>query len=215
MTHNKRILYTGLHLPPSAAWGNNEQWIHCPLIAIKARDRNSTEISAAFAMLPHCTHLIFTSKTAVDLFCSHLLPESYDHMQIFAVGQATAEKIRCHGLKEPFIAADETAEGVVALISCHLAVGNCFFWPHAAGAREVLPRFFRRHSISYYDCILYDTIALKPNPLPELTNFDVVYFTSPSTVEAFFFLFPSPPSHLLFRSLGPITAATVARFIKH
>lgn len=208
-THTKRILYTGLHLPPPAVWGCNEEWIHYPLISIRARDRNSAEICAAFALLPRCTHLVFTSKTAVDLFCSYIDPGAYAHLPVFSVGQATAEKIRRCGLKEPMVAADETAEGVTALILRHCTPEDFLFWPHAAGAREVLPQFFKKHSISYCDCVLYDTIPLRPDPLPELANFDAVYFTSPSTARAFFSLFPAPPPHLIFRSQGPITAAAV------
>jgi len=243
-----RILYTGLQLPTprpetralfdvkaidgfsqpicmltetlNKATTNKEQWIHCPLIAPLARDP-STLNRELFALLPRYTHLLFTSKTAVSIFCSYLsyfgfAIQACNHLTVIAIGTKTAEEVLRHGLPAAQVAAEETGEGVVTLLSNEIKEAKpniYFFWPRAAHTRAVLPNFFHKNGIRYHDCTLYDTCPIIPDPLPDLTSFDAIFFTSPSGVDSFFHTFGCPPPHLALRTIGPVTAAHLERLL--
>lgn len=206
--HSKTILYTGLELPEKG----NPAAYHCPLIRIEPRPLFSPAIQNAFSLLPEVSHLIFTSKTAVALFCEGaskigFLRESLFHKRCIAVGRGTANACLKNGLSPPLVAAKETAEGVVDLLSrLDLKTGLCF-WPHAAGARPVISDYLRHKGIPYFECILYDTHPSKPHPLPLLQNFKEIVFTSPSTVDAFLEFYGSFPPEKKLSCQGPITQA--------
>jgi len=187
-----RSLYTGLNPPDSEV-------VHCPFIRIVPHPPQ-TEM---YERLPHITHLIFTSKTSVDLFFRYL-PKTcdLDHKTFFAVGRVTKSYLEKHGIKEVMSPRAETAEGLVELIdSCNLSKPK-FLWPHSALSRPVISD----SCTPLFEYILYDTISIIPDPLPNLDNFDEIIFTSPSTVEGFVKAYGSLPKDKVLTPIGPITA---------
>lgn len=148
-----RTLYTGL-TPP-----NNFNGFHCPLIRIVPRPRSDPSINTMISLLPSATHLLFTSGQAAKLFFS-LVDVSLENKTFIAVGKATAKEIPYPALTPE----KETAEGLVDLIKD--INGSFFLWPHSALSRPVLTDFFMHNNVSYYDCILYDTVSNIPDELP-------------------------------------------------
>jgi uroporphyrinogen-III synthase len=59
---------------------------------------------------------------------------------------------------------------------------------------------------------LYETVAQRVEPVPDLRLFDEIVFTSPSTVDAFFEIFGHIPSGKKIVAIGPVTADRLAGF---
>lgn len=195
-------LYLGPEYPLKAF--SDRRITHVPLIETVFRECDLTNWN-------HFTHLILTSKTAVRALVSSLRkarisPHTLADKQVITVGKATAELVRAFG-SDPLVAQEETAEGVAALIKPEPHAH--FFWPHSALSRPVVENALK--NACYTSCILYDTRPLQA-ALPDLTDFQEILFSSPSTVAAFFSIYPSPPPHLKFTPIGRITLEELAKY---
>lgn len=201
-------LYLGLELPPR--WQRPDV-LHYPVIRIAPRPFDAPDIREAFSELHTFTHLVFTSKSAVSLFCDGLLHfgASLNNLQGIAVGQATAALMLTKGIPPSLIASQETAEGLVQAMQ--ETAWNCpsFFWPRSALARPVLTDFWKEHKFRYRDCVLYDTELQQPFPPPNLASFQEIVFTSPSTVQGFLNIWGAFPEGIRLNAIGPITQAAL------
>lgn len=188
------ILYTGLELPNSYFL---QRVTHCPLITTVPLEAN----------IPcNYTDVVFTSKTSVKLYFENHFKDS-SPINFYAVGQATAAKIRSYGHTPKGVAVNETAEGVVTMLSEQdLARPNVrLLWPHAAKARPVIADWLKQKNISHDTCVLYDTLTRQMDMKLNLDDFDEIVFTSPSTVDAFLEIFGKLPNNKKLTSIGPIT----------
>lgn len=194
-----KALYLGPEYPLKAF--PNRRIVHFPIIETIPRECNLENWNAF-------THLIFTSKTAVKMLASLLRskgisPFAIGEKKVIVVGEATGAVAKAFGAN-PLIAEEETAEGVVPLLNT--SEDAHFFWPHAALARPVIKEALKKARLT--SCILYDTIPLRTS-LPDLSDFQEILFSSPSTVSAFFALLPSPPAHLQLTPIGPLTSEAI------
>lgn len=205
----KKSLYLGLN---SSQFVSNKQIIHCPIIQIVPTPPYDPPVKESFGLLPQFTHIIFTSKSAVKIFCEYLVyfgipVENLNNKILIAVGKVTASHLLQHGLIANIVAQEETAEGVLKALH-PLDIGHAyFFWPHSAQSRSIIPDYFMEHHIPLKDCILYSTELLIPEILPDFEEFDEIIFTSPSTVDAFKSIFGTLPKDKRLVAIGPITEA--------
>lgn len=184
-----RTLYLGLN-PPAELPG--QSIVHYPVIRVEP---------ASFELPDEYSHVIFTSKTAVNIVAGNLKND----VHIYAVGKATADAARQAGLYVRAIATPETAEGMVTLLQQQNLSHAKIFWPRSALARTLISDYCRDAKIALVDICVYSTHLIKPTPLPALCDFDEVVFTSPSTVDGFFAIYATFPSHLKVRVIGPVT----------
>jgi uroporphyrinogen-III synthase len=105
----------------------------------------------------------------------------------------------------PLVPNVETAEGLIQLLDTMDLTQAFVLWPHSALSRPVLYDYFQERKVKLHHPVLYDTETAKPKELVDLQQFDEVFFTSPSTVDAFFEIYGKPPLHLKLRSIGSIT----------
>lgn len=198
-----KALYLGPEYPLNAF--PHRRIVHCPLI-------ETVPCSPTIEDWKAFTHVIFTSKTAVKMLASHLRsrgisPFAIGEKKVITVGEATGEVAKAFGA-DPLIAEEETAEGVVTLLKT-IKENAYFFWPHASKARSVIKEALKKARLS--TCILYDTVPLN-TPLPDLSDFQEILFSSPTTVSAFFTRLPFPPKHLQFTAIGPITKEALEKY---
>lgn len=203
----KPILYLGLEVPDRF---KDAYVIHFPIIHIVPRPREHPEIRNVFEDLDMFTHIIFSSKSAVDIFFN--LAEGYQISReairqkcLIAVGQSTALRMCLCGADSSYIASTETAEGIIELLERKMDSSACVLWPRSALARPLLKEWMQEKGVKFRDCIFYDTISQIPGPLPELDRCSEIVFTSPSTVDAFVEIFGSIPTNILLTCIGPIT----------
>lgn len=188
----KRILYLGLEEPRQQ---NGITWIHFPVIKTIARAFSETELQATFSKLVHSTHLIITSKMAARYFmaaCNHF---SIDLIHIhaipcFSVGSSTTRILKTLGFKNIMTAENECQEGVMQLILSAKSKHMNLFYPHSQLSRRDLVDFLTQQSIAYTACVLYDTETSLPQKTIDWNTIDAVYFSSPSTVDAFLNFLP-------------------------
>lgn len=194
-------LYVGIHA--------KEGTTHFPLIEIVPRPFDSPEITSAFADIPQYTHIIFTSKSGVDVFFNcmkHHGHETIKGKEVIAVGKATAGRLREKGVEGAVIATDETQEGVIHMLAMEDLDDAYILLPQSSRARPSLAQTLLLRRVRHQLCHLYDTRVKKSDVKPDLESFDEIIFTSPSTVDAFIEIFGSLPKGKKLTSIGPITS---------
>lgn len=205
-----KALYLGPQFPTKAF--QDKQIAHCPVIQIFPR-----EIS--LENWKHYTHLILTSKTAVlslinALRKARISPFTISEKTVIAVGKATGEALFPFKIN-PLIPDEETAEGVVLLLE-QLPLSHAhFFWPHSALSRSLIEKTLKAKGACFTSCILYDTIPIQNPEIPDLSHFQEILFSSPSTVSAFFAKKPDIPKHIQLIPIGKITNEALTNTLIH
>lgn len=208
----KKVLYLGTD--PSC-YKDKGQIIHYPVI--KIIPRNDLLVKAAYNKLSSYTHLLFSSKNAVQVFFQQLdqfgIPKKIlEPMTIIAIGTVTESHIKKHAQCH-FVAEEETQEGMVALLKLQSLEKAQFFFPRSSLSRNVIIDFFQKNNIPFLDSFIYDTIVQKNQPVPNLEEIDEIVFTSPSTIRAFLEIFPAIPLHKKLLAIGPITQKTLCEIL--
>ncbi len=152
------------------------------------------------ALWPFCTHLVFTSKSAVRYLPSGL---SFEGKTIVAIGEGTASL-----LPSPLIAKEATQEGVAALLDELNLKDAVIGWPRSSISREGLLRTKCTHVID-----LYETMPHQGGAPPPLEAFDEIVFMSSSCVEGFRRIYGTALPRSKITVQGPITLATIDRLL--
>lgn len=193
----RRALYVGLD--PSR-WPHRENLIHYPVIRTEKID--STELQEALRLWPQFTHVIFTSRSAVNHWFEKRAG-SFDKIFI-AIGEGTAEELRKQNLK-PLLSPEPTQEGIMALLNSMDLHNAYLFLPHSKRARADLTLYLQERQHRYFVLDLYETIFQRIDPLVPLDIVDEIVFTSPSTIEGFLKIYGDLPKNKQLTTLGPIT----------
>lgn len=153
------------------------------------------------------SHVLFTSKRSVEYFFEE---ESFSGVCV-AIGEGTAKSLKQLG-KEYQIASEATQEGVMGWVEKEHREGFSYLYPKSSRARGDLEAYLQKRSYPYESFVLYDTYFQKPLPIPRLEDFEEIFFTSPSTVEAFFQIFETIPKGIQCKAIGPITRHCLKRY---
>lgn len=122
-----------------------------------------------------------------------------------AVGQKTAEALG----RPCLVAEEETAEGVIKILK---TLNDPYvLYPHSARSRSVISEYLT--DIRHKEIIAYDTVSQVPFDPPPLDPFDEIFFTSPSTVDAFLEIYGALPDKQLIAQ-GEITRKHLDSFAK-
>ena len=173
----KRILYLGTD-PSRFSWAGTI--VHYPVIKIIPR-------KAPLPDLTPFTHLIFTSKNAVQCFFD--LGGTTEGKHVIAVGSVTA----CH-LPGALVAKEETQEGIIALLEKLDLSGAHLLLPRSSQSRPALENYLVKRQISHCLLDLYDPVPHRPGESPSLEEVDAIVFTSPSTIKGFLEIFGAIPA---------------------
>jgi len=168
--------------------------------------------------------LIVTSANGVAALADRMQflrirPEQLKHLQIAAIGPATAVALGRIGLPVSAMPDEYMAEAVVAMLKDKVA-GRRVLLARAAVARDVIPEQLRNCGADIHVVEAYRTVIPADSieqvralfgpgkPLP-----DAVTFTSSSTVNNFFALLAAArielPQGLRAVSIGPVTTKTL------
>jgi hydroxymethylbilane synthase len=144
-----------------------------------------------------------------ELFVPVTVPERFFindcDIRFFCVGEATASATRTlFPQSEILTARDATQEGVVELILAHRP--KTLMWPRSTHARRYLPEALEKAGLCLTEIPLYTPV---PSSSPcSLEGIDTVFFTCPSSVDAFFDLIEkSTWERLSLQAIGPVTQA--------
>ena len=188
-----------------------------------------SSVDAAVRNLGAYDWLIFTSANGVKCFWERLEAQGLDAralygLQVAAIGPATAQAVRSHGIAPDFVPeayiAESVAEGLIGLGMD----GKKVLLPRAREAREVLPEELRKAGAQVDVLPVYETVpaaARRDEVLQRLEagTLDAVTFGSSSTVDNFFAQIPADTirnqpegKRVKFASIGPVTTKTLAKY---
>lgn len=217
----KTILYLGTDPSQHILSPASARLIHYPVIKIVPRPINHPELIQAFSSMDEYTHLIFTSKNAVQVFFDNLtlLPDPIPVSRlclkkVIAIGKVTASYLAARGLPAHVVSSEETQEGVVELLST-MDLGDAYlFMPRSSLSRHILANFFEQRQLRFHACDLYHTVSCANNPKPDLDQVDEIVFTSPSTVRAYMEIFGNLPAAKKCVAIGPVTQAELVSCLR-
>jgi uroporphyrinogen-III synthase len=211
----KRIIYTGID--PSG-YVQETNVLHFPLISLEMRSLVATEITEIFSKIYSYTHILFTSKYAVQafFFCMKELNIPKEHLDpvfLLAIGRSTVKALEDEGVYVGYVGSDETEEGVIRLLETFDLEDARLLLPQAAIAKPKLVHYLVEKGIGYEVIILYDLIKEDPYTKINLNDFDEIIFTSPVGVEAFFEIYDDLPPALEVHCLGLLTRCRLKSYL--
>jgi uroporphyrinogen III methyltransferase / synthase len=196
--------------------------IEFPTIEIRGPD--SWELlDSAISRLDQFDFLIFTSVNGVHFFMSRLQTQRRDagalaHLEIGAIGPATAQAARRAVLKVDFMPREYQAEGLLESLEGRDVSGKHFLIPRAKVARDLVPRVLTERGATVKVVEAYQTVSPRYAP-GEVTRRltpspGVLTFTSSSTAKHFVEIVEhegllAAMKNCAIASIGPVTSQTL------
>ncbi|MFM2016624.1 MAG: hypothetical protein RL007_280 [Bacteroidota bacterium] len=132
----------------------------------------------AIAKVPECNWIFFSSKHAVKHFIAQTqIPAG---VKIAAVGKGTSEELRKHNLRADFIGGGNDTK-ITAKQFAALAGRSKVLFPQAKGSIRTVQQ--QMPAAEVINLVVYETINRSEE---EIAPADIMVFTSPSNVEAYF-----------------------------
>lgn len=165
------------------------------------------------------SQIIFTSVNAVKQFWQRLadyqvfLPST---MMIAAIGLATAEQLTLYGHPPDIMPAEFVGEQLVEALGD--VSGKAILLPRAKVGRPEIVSLLRQRGAVLTELPLYETVRAIPTPeqIAQLkAGFEMITFTSPSSVRNFCLLAEEYGLSLMGKkiaSIGPITTAELKKY---
>jgi len=184
-------------------------------------------LDTALRALPTFGWLVFTSVNGVTMVDRRLNAlgltwSTVAERRVAAIGPATADALREHGVRVDVVPAEYRAEGLVERLRGLLNHGDRVLLPRAAQTRDVLVTELRALGVDVVEVPAYATRRAEGSGagLGEALSagdVDAVTFTSSSTARNFAEMFSEPErrawrGRVAIASIGPITAATAAEY---
>lgn len=208
-----RILYTGTHS------GSGARGQHCPFIQIAYRSlEDFLPQERELFLNPQHDWIVFTSQHTVEHWFTLLGQSGKDARmlagtRIASIGAVTTSALKGHGIR-PDIQAPADQEHSQGLASClaELSPTGSILLPRSNVGLRLLPDLLTQTGYTVTELILYHTNKRIEDPGLKLEDYDIIEFSSPSTVEAFQVWYPNIPSRILVRTRGPQTARCFAEY---
>ncbi|MEW6388469.1 MAG: uroporphyrinogen-III C-methyltransferase [Thermodesulfobacteriota bacterium] len=184
-------------------------------------------LDAALKQLFQYHWLIFTSANGVAAFMQRLFAKGLDlrslgPVKVAAIGPATAQALKDHGLSADLVPETYQAEDLAAALLPHITPGTRVLLARAQVAREVLPETLAQHGAQVDVAPVYQArppkeIPPEARPFIESEEIDILTFASSATVHNFAALvgkekFQQLAKKALVAAIGPITGATLQEY---
>lgn len=172
-------------------------------------------IEESIGALTHLTALAFASRRGVEGWVRGLEAQKLttpSHVQLFAVGPATAAKVAALMGRRPLCAEPHTAAGMAALLVRSLPAHARVLLPTALGAGGPLLQALQQARLKPMLLPLYATVAVPASPqaMTEASGVDYIIFTSPSCVRSWA-AWGRPGSQARLLTMGPSTSRSVSQ----
>ena len=200
--------------------------IEAPAIVI-APPASWEPLDSALAALATFTWVAFTSVNGVGMVDRRLVAlgltwSALAGRRVAAIGPATADALREHGVRVDVVPAEYRAEGLIERLRGLLVPGDRLLLPRAAQTRDVLVTSLRALGVEVLEVPAYATRRADGNSarLGEALaagEVDAITFTSSSTARNFVEMFSEAErrawrGRVTIAAIGPITAATAAEY---
>lgn len=148
--------------------------------------------------------VFFSSKNAVPHFFDQ--KPVLENVKYGVIGKATADALRKYGKRADFIG-QSTDTKLIGKQFAALAGSKMVLFPQAKGSMKGVQQQFT-NPVQVIDLIVYETIKKNEEPVPKS---EIIVFTSPSNVEAFFEKNKMDSSQKAV-AMGDATAHTLTKF---
>ncbi|NQU94700.1 MAG: uroporphyrinogen-III C-methyltransferase [Candidatus Omnitrophica bacterium] len=209
---SRKILFTGLsnHRPYEKGL-----IFHLPLIEIKPL-KDYTKLDELIRKLKAFDWIVFTSRYAALYFFERLFKLRLDTrkmggIKVAAIGNSTAEKLKEFGVFPDLVPKDESSKGLLAELKKINLIKKNILLPRSDIADKGLTEGLKKEGATIFPCVAYKNTI--PDNLPDLdiTNFDEIMFTSPSTVRSFKKRYKKVPKAVKIRCIGRVTLKEAKR----
>ncbi len=192
--------------------------VEVPLISIRPCDDAHGVIQRTLESLPDYHWLVFTSVNGVQVFFHRLsrlglTPEALHKHSIAAIGPATAQSLRDHGIDVDLVPAEHSTAGMVQAMQRFDLQAKRILLPRASEGSPNLPPSLEAFGAQVDDLSLYRTEIRQDAATRLLEGFrrglDAATFTSPSTVRAMVTVLAGHVELLtpvVLACIGPVTA---------
>ncbi|SFC76530.1 uroporphyrinogen-III C-methyltransferase [Clostridium uliginosum] len=131
-------------------------------------------------------YIAFTSANTVNVFFDYLMEKEYDirklKAKISVIGNATEREVKKRGII-PFIKAEEFAsEGLVEALKPSIKENDKLLLPCSSKSRKYIEEELVKNGIIVDKVKMYETVCGKINNKRAFDEVDIVFFTSPTTV---------------------------------
>jgi uroporphyrinogen III methyltransferase / synthase len=221
----KRVLITRAGRQSRAfAWAliaRGAEPILAPTIAFAAPD-DAVAAESALDALASFAWILFTSQNGVDAFFERLTARNADaraigSAKIAAIGERTAERLRCHGLHADVVPEAFVGEEIARAVIERSHPGDRVLVYRAQDARDVLPRMLEAAGRVATVVAAYKTVVPSDSEFAQkAASAGVLTFTSASTVRGFVELLGGERAAARLAQgkcvacIGPITARAAA-----
>ena len=130
-------------------------------------------------LLPDCSWIFFSSKHAVKYFFEQF--PNVSGQKFACVGKSTSEALRKYGRRADFIGSSNDTK-MTGKQFASVAGNSKVLFPQAKGSLKSIQQQFVKHE-NVIDLVVYETLKKNQGEMPIA---DIVVFTSPSNVEAWF-----------------------------
>lgn len=200
--------------------------LELPTIKIVAPS-NRMEFAESIVDSPRYDWLIFSSPNGVKRFMQAFFAV-YDDIReiggarIAAVGPATAQELKKHGLMVDVMPQKAVAEELIAEFDRKSdefggIEHSSMLWVHSEQGRDLIMKELMKRKAIVDECIAYNTVAPEGVNSAALESLktegaQLITFTSSSTVKNFMAMGVKLPKSCLVASIGPVTSKTLAEF---
>lgn len=194
-----RTLYTGSQCP-------DPNYIWTPLIKLTPL-ADKSEIERSAAEIDTYDYLIFTSRHAAQFWAEaagdgFTLPHG---ITVVAIGETTAAELKSLGIRVDMLPENDDSHGVLRLMASRPA-GRVLL-PRSDKALPIIPDGLRQMGFSVTTVVAYENKVNNSARRVDLRDVDNIIFTSPSTVDAFVWLYGGLPEGKRLIARGQVTRA--------
>jgi len=189
--------------------------IYLPTIEIMPIEPNNA-LTEAIRSIDRYDFIVFTSVNSVSIFIENLFGIGMDiralhNTKIIPIGEATARLLRSNGIIPDFLPERFVSEGIIDILRGMNIRNKRFLLPRAAQARDVISDYIKNEEGICDTIPLYKTV-LPASILPIDERFDIITFTSSSTVNNFIELYGKDAlNESIVASIGPVTTDTLKK----
>lgn len=189
--------------------------VEIPLIAFRPKAKSKT-LNDYLNALHTYEWIIFTSNVAVETFLSFVSKEQLGTSpRIAVIGERTQKVLEDKGLRVEFSPSEYVAEAFVAEFLPLIRTGMKVLIPKGNLARDYIADSLRKNGAVVDEAIIYETYMPEDSRTKlafamENRDIDILFFTSPSTVDHFMDVIKelrleSNMNELLIGCIGPST----------
>ena len=209
---NKRILFTGLSRERFFLSGT---YFHLPLIRIEPLE-NYDELDGYIKRTREFDWIVFTSRYGVKYFFKRLNGLGFDTRRlsgnkIAAIGNSTKNMLLNFGVRPDLVPRLESSRGLIREFQKIDLRGKRIFLPRSDISDKGLEEALKKQGAKIWSSFVYRNVMPENLPDLDLSSFDQVIFTSPSTVRNFIKRYKRLPAKVRVKCIGAVTREEAKR----